>query len=159
MKSKIIYSLMLVQGEYLGVEVRVVNTGKIIKIDPREIWKYEARHFTPWLAKNIDYLSDVLNMDIAVQTVEGNVGPYFVDIYGEDSSGNKIIIENPSVVKIKIQGHESFQISGDVKEEQAGISESDIKTVSEKTGKSLKEAKKALEESSGDLAEAIMNLS
>ena len=68
--------------------------GKIIKIDPREIWKYEARHFTPWLAKNIDYLSDVLNMDIAVQTVEGNVGPYFVDIYGEDSSGNKIIIEN-----------------------------------------------------------------
>src|SRR3990167_9707781 len=68
--------------------------GKIKKIDPREIWKYEARHFTPWLAKNIDYLSDVLNIDISVQTVEGNVGPYFVDIYGEDSSGNKIIIEN-----------------------------------------------------------------
>ena len=68
-----------------------LSIGKIAKIDPREIWKYEARHFTPWLAKNIDYLSDVLNMDIAVQTVEGNVGPYFVDIYGEDSSGNKII--------------------------------------------------------------------
>ena len=68
--------------------------GKIKKIDPREIWKHEAKHFTPWLAKNIDYLSDVLNIDISVQTVEGNVGPYFVDIYGEDSSGNKIIIEN-----------------------------------------------------------------
>lgn len=70
------------------------SIGKIKKIDPREIWKHEAKHFTPWLAKNIDYLSDVLNMDISVQTVEGNVGPYFVDIYGEDSSGNKIIIEN-----------------------------------------------------------------
>lgn len=70
------------------------SIGKIKKIDPREIWRYEAKDFTPWLAKNIDYLSDVLNMDISVQTVEGNVGPYFVDIYGEDSSGNKIIIEN-----------------------------------------------------------------
>lgn len=68
--------------------------GKIKKIDPREIWRYEAKDFTPWLAKNIDYLNDVLNIDISVQTVEGNVGPYFVDIYGEDSSGNKIIIEN-----------------------------------------------------------------
>jgi RNA binding exosome subunit len=68
--------------------------GKIKKISPRDIWEKEYKHFTPWLAKNIDYLNDVLNMDISVQTVEGNVGPYFVDIYGEDGSGNKIIIEN-----------------------------------------------------------------
>ncbi len=30
----------------------------------------------------------------------------------EKSDGNKTIINNPSVVKIKMQGQESFQISG-----------------------------------------------
>jgi len=68
--------------------------GRPIEVDPREIWRREDKDFTPWLAKNIDYLNDRLNLDVTVQTVEGNVGPYFVDIYGEDNLGNKIIIEN-----------------------------------------------------------------
>jgi hypothetical protein len=68
--------------------------GKIQKVDLREIWKHEAADFTRWLAENIDYLNEVINLDISVQTTEGNVGPYRVDIYGEDASGNKIIIEN-----------------------------------------------------------------
>jgi len=68
--------------------------GRPIEVDPREIWRREDNDFTPWLAKNIDYLNDRLNLDVTVQTVEGNVGPYFVDIYGEDNLGNKIIIEN-----------------------------------------------------------------
>ena|SRR3989338_8452801 len=76
----------------------------------------------------------------------------------EKKDGNKIIIENPSVSKITMQGNQSFQVSGNIKE-QSGISEEDIKTVSEKTGKNLKEAKKALEEANGDLAEAILSLS
>lgn len=70
------------------------SIGKIQKVELREIWKHEATDFTRWLAENIDYLNEVLNLDIAVQTVEGDVGPYRVDIYGEDGSGNKIIIEN-----------------------------------------------------------------
>ncbi len=76
----------------------------------------------------------------------------------EKSDNNKIIIENPSVVKLKIQGQESFQISGEVKEEQI-ISEEDIKTVVEKTNASKEEARKALENAGGDLAEAILKLS
>ena len=76
----------------------------------------------------------------------------------EKNDGNKIIIENPSVVKIKMQGNESFQISGDSKEETS-ISEEDIKTVAERTGKNEEEAKKALEMKNGDLAEAILELS
>src|SRR4030042_1550175 len=70
------------------------SIGKIEKVNLREIWKHEASDFSRWLASNIDYLNEVINMDIAVQTVEGNVGPYRVYIYGEDSSGNKVIIEN-----------------------------------------------------------------
>ena len=77
----------------------------------------------------------------------------------EKTDKSKIIIENPSVAKITIQGSESFQISGDVTEKDEGILEEDIKTVMEKTGYGFKEAKKALEDANGDLAEAILSLS
>lgn len=77
----------------------------------------------------------------------------------DKTDGSKIIIDNPSVVKIKMQGQESFQITGDVREEEEGIKESDVLLVMEKTGKSKEEAKSALEESDGDIAEAILQLS
>lgn len=78
----------------------------------------------------------------------------------EKSDGNKIIIENPSVTKIKMQGQETFQIAGDISEEsgEVEISEEDIETVVEKTGVSKKKAQETLEKT-GDLAEAIMELS
>jgi nascent polypeptide-associated complex subunit alpha len=78
----------------------------------------------------------------------------------EKRNGEKIIISDPSVIKIKMQGQENFQISGDVSEEsaEAGVSEEDIRTVMEKTGVSEDEAKEVLEET-GDLAEAILRLS
>ena len=69
----------------------------------------------------------------------------------------KIIIENPNVQKIIMQGQESWQITGTAREE-SGITEDDIKMVMEKTGKGRKEVQKALEET-GDIAEAIINLS
>ena len=77
----------------------------------------------------------------------------------QKNDGSKIIIENPSVTKITIQGNESFQISGDVSEHEEGISKEDIQTVMEKTGSDFKEAKNALENAGGDLAEAILSLS
>ncbi len=75
----------------------------------------------------------------------------------EKDGGGKIIINSPEVLRIKVQGNTSFQISGDIFEEDS--SEEDIKTIMEKTGCSEEEAKKALEESGGDLAEAILSLS
>lgn len=76
----------------------------------------------------------------------------------EKPDDTKIVIENPSVTRIKIQGQESFQISGETREE-GGISEEDIKIIMEKTGSSEEASKKALENTSGDLAEAILKLS
>ena len=76
----------------------------------------------------------------------------------EKTDGSNIIINNPSVMKIKIQGQESFQVSGDITEETAGLSEQDIQTIVEKTGKTQEQAKAALEKT-GDLAEAILDLS
>lgn len=77
----------------------------------------------------------------------------------EKVDGNKIIIDNPSVSKINMQGNDSWQITGEAREESGGISDEDIKSVMEKTGCSKSEAEKALKASNGDLAEAIIGLS
>lgn len=78
----------------------------------------------------------------------------------EKLDGNNIIIKNPSVTRIKMQGQETFQISGDISEEsqKTGISEEDIQTIVDKTGCSEKKARETLEKT-GDLAEAILELS
>ena len=78
----------------------------------------------------------------------------------EKTDNSKIIIEKPSVTKIKMQGQETFQISGNISETQAevGISDEDIQTIVDKTGCSEKDAREALEKT-GDLAEAILKLS
>ncbi len=75
----------------------------------------------------------------------------------EKSDNSKIIIENPSVTRLKIQGQETFQISGDTSE-VLGISEEDVNTIIEKTGVSPEKAREVLEKT-GDLAESILELS
>jgi len=76
----------------------------------------------------------------------------------EMADGN-LVIENPDVMKIKMQGQESYQITGEAIEEATeSFSEEDIKLVVEKSGKSEDEARKALENSDGDIAEAIVEL-
>ena len=78
-----------------------------------------------------------------------------------ESKDKRIVIDNPNIVKVKFQGQETFQISGESREEslEEDKSEEDIKTVMEKTGKNKEEAEKALKEANGDLAEAILALS
>ena len=77
----------------------------------------------------------------------------------EKEDGN-IIINNPSVIKIKMQGQENFQISGDISEEgSTDNTQEDIETIMEKTNCSEKQAKQALEDANNDLAEAILSLS
>lgn len=79
-----------------------------------------------------------------------------------ETEEKNIIITSPSVQKVNMMGQETFQIAGEVQEEERisvpEISEEDIKTVMEQAGVSEKEAREALEESQGDLAEAIVKL-
>tara|TARA_Y100000310_G_scaffold344244_1_gene455952 strand:- start:13549 stop:13884 length:336 start_codon:yes stop_codon:yes gene_type:complete len=77
----------------------------------------------------------------------------------EKNDGGKIVVENPSVAKISMKGQDTFQVSGDVSEEEEDVSGEDVKLVVEKTGKSEEEAKKALEDCNGEVAEAIVKLS
>ena len=73
-----------------------------------------------------------------------------------------IIIENPQVTAIDAQGSRSFQITGDAKEVakvRAEIDEDDVKLVMEQSGTGDEAgARKALEESGGDIAAAILKL-
>ena len=77
-----------------------------------------------------------------------------------ETNEKNIIINKPSVVKINMQGQDSFQISGEISEEEAeqDNTEQDIQTIIEKTGCSEQQAKQALEKANGDLAEAILSL-
>jgi len=75
-----------------------------------------------------------------------------------EKGDGKITINNPSVQKVTMQGQESFQISGDISEEET-IKKEDISLVAERTKKSKDEAKSALEATNGDIAEAILKLS
>jgi nascent polypeptide-associated complex subunit alpha len=77
-----------------------------------------------------------------------------------ETEEKNIIIENPSITKIKMQGQESLQITGDFSEEESSsLNEGDIKMVMEKTGKSEKEVSEVLQKNDGDIAEAILQLS
>jgi len=76
----------------------------------------------------------------------------------EMDDGN-LVIEDPSVVKIMMQGQESYQVTGEAVEESTeSFGEDDVKMVMGQTEKSEDEVRAALEESEGDIAEAIMAL-
>ncbi len=72
----------------------------------------------------------------------------------ETDNGN-IIITNPSVTEINMQGNRSFQIAGDISEGEKEIPEEDVVMVSETSKISKDKAKELLLETSGDIAEAI----
>ena len=72
--------------------------------------------------------------------------------------GTKLVFENPSINMIEMQGQKTYTISGAVSEENS-IPKDDVKMVAEQASVSEEDAKKALEENDGDIAEAISKLS
>lgn len=73
-----------------------------------------------------------------------------------------IVIDNPQVVKTKMQGKDSFQVTGDVRvdktEVKLEINPEDVKMVAEQAKVSEQKATQALEKSGGDIAQAIIDL-
>lgn len=66
---------------------------KIKKAPLRELWQDEARDFTSWLEKNIDYFNEQVDLGITIVEREKKIGDFFVDLVGENESG-LVIIEN-----------------------------------------------------------------
>ena len=80
-----------------------------------------------------------------------------------EGDGFQIVISEPAVTRIDMQGTVSFNISGNVEEkhieEKAEISDEDIRMVMEKSGTDdYEKAKEALEKANGDIASAILEL-
>jgi nascent polypeptide-associated complex subunit alpha len=78
----------------------------------------------------------------------------------------EIVIEAPEVAIVNVQGQKIFQVAGGNVSERAPqnraetrkVSEEDVQLVAGQTGRSFEQARKALEESEGDLAKAILLL-
>lgn len=68
-----------------------------------------------------------------------------------------IVIKEPQVTMMEVQGQKTFQIAGRI-EEPVEENKDDLKVIMEQTGASEEEARKALEDSQGDIAEAIIKL-
>lgn len=71
--------------------------------------------------------------------------------------GKNLILENPAVTSIIMQGQKIFNVIGDPKEESQ-LPDADIVMVAEQANVSNEKAKKALEENEGDIAKAILSL-
>jgi len=77
------------------------------------------------------------------------------------TDSKEYIFENAEVSVMEAQGQKTYQIIGNpiIKERSEDTLKEDIKLVMDQTGKSEEEAKKALKETNGDIAEAILKLS
>ena len=87
------------------------------------------------------------------------------------TAGKDIIIDEPEVAILVVQGQKMYQIIGGQVSEQAPsqrqaaaaaakptFSDEDVQLVADQTGKSLEKAKEALIDCDGDLAKAILLL-
>jgi nascent polypeptide-associated complex subunit alpha len=110
------------------------------RMNPREAKRMMSR-----MGLSMDAMPDV--QEVVIRTVS-----------------KEIIIEQPEVAMLEMQGQKIFQVTGGTISEKAverkpsSVPEEDVRLVADQTGKSVEEARKALEESSGDLAKAILLL-
>ena len=79
------------------------------------------------------------------------------------TSRKEITVENPEVSVLDMQGQKIFQVTGEKiterkVEKKMTIPEEDVRLVADQTGKSMEEAERALKETEGDLAKAILLL-
>jgi hypothetical protein len=73
----------------------MVKFGELKRLDLRTIWQNEARHFTPWLADNIEDLGEALGMEIELAEREATVGDFSLDLLAKDlGTSRTVIIEN-----------------------------------------------------------------
>ena len=74
----------------------------------------------------------------------------------------EIIISSPQVSRVNMMGQQTYQVAGEAEERALStapeISDEDVKTVAEQAGVSEEDARQAIEDHAGDLAEAILSL-
>jgi hypothetical protein len=67
---------------------------RLMSVPLREIWPHEAYGFTVWIAENLDFLTETVDIELTLVEREASAGPFSADILAEDANGNYVIIEN-----------------------------------------------------------------
>jgi nascent polypeptide-associated complex subunit alpha len=80
------------------------------------------------------------------------------------TASKEIVVDNPEVAVMEMQGQRIFQVTGGkiverALEKEIKIPEEDVQLVATQAKVSLEEARTALEQTKGDLAQAILLLS
>jgi hypothetical protein len=75
----------------------VIPLGNLEAVDLRTAWPDEAKNFTPWLAEddNLAFLGSTLGLQLELEAVEKEVGPFSADILAKDLQTDRwVLIEN-----------------------------------------------------------------
>jgi hypothetical protein len=79
--------------------------GTLRSVDIREVWKDEAKEFTPWLLNNVRNLSRELGLDLELHQAEHPVGKFSLDLIGVvEGTQSRVIIEN----QLEVSDHSHF---------------------------------------------------
>ena len=69
--------------------------GTLETVDLREAWPHEAHNFTPWLADNLDRLSDAIGIPLESEGTEVQVEQFTADIFARNPQDDSfVLIEN-----------------------------------------------------------------
>ena len=73
----------------------MVEFGELKEVSLRSAWPHEANNFTPWLAENLDKLSQVIGIPMELIGTEMSVEQFSADIVARDLSDySLVLIEN-----------------------------------------------------------------
>lgn len=78
----------------MGDGKRPAEFGRLTEASLRAAWPHEARNFTPWLAGNLDWLSDAIGVPLEAVTTEARVGEFAGDVLATGPDGQSVLIEN-----------------------------------------------------------------
>ena len=68
--------------------------GEIRDVPLREVWGHEAQQFTPWLAANMERLSEAIGVPMEPEGTEVAVEQFSADIVARNSAnGGRVLIE------------------------------------------------------------------
>ncbi|MDV7145644.1 hypothetical protein R3X27_23420 [Tropicimonas sp. TH_r6] len=72
-----------------------IKFGRLEDLPLREAWKHEAHEFTPWLAENIDHLSEAIGVPLELTGTEVAVETFSADILARNPLDDTVVlIEN-----------------------------------------------------------------
>ena len=72
-----------------------IEFGRIESVSLRDVWAHEANDFTPWLAKNLNYISNAIGAPLEILETEASVDEFWADIVARNPLNDSVaLIEN-----------------------------------------------------------------